>query len=364
MRHVDVLVVGAGQAGLGTAYWLGRTNALRVLVLDGAEPGQTWLDRWDSLQLFTPRRFSGLPGLPFPKGPAQSPSRVEMAAYLKAYAARFALPVETGTRVVHLGRDAEGFLASTDTGPVRARHVVIATGPFHRPYVPEAGQELDPSVHQLHSYDYRRPGDVPTQEVTVVGGGNSAAQLAVELAATHEVTVACPRAPWFLPENPLGVSMYWWTLLTGILNASSNSRVARYIQGRGDAVVGTELRHLVRTGRVRLVTERVVAGRGRELTLAGGTVLPVSTVLWCTGFLPDTSWIDLDGALDDQGRPVHDAGASPVSGLHWMGLPWQTRLNSSIIDGVDRDARRTAARIVQAGVRDGSPGYPAEVPPP
>jgi putative flavoprotein involved in K+ transport len=84
------------------------------------------------------------------------------------------------------------------------------------------------------------------------------------------------------------------------------------------------------------------------VTLADGTVLPVDSVLWCTGFRPDTDWIDLPEAVDQRGAPVHDAGASPVRGLHWMGLPWQTRLNSSIINGVDRDARRTAGRIVAA----------------
>lgn len=114
-----------------------------------------------------------------------------MADDLKAYAAGFTLPIETGTRVARLGRDAEGFLATTDEGPVRARHVALATGPLHRRHVPDAGRGLDPSVVQLHSYDYRRPGDVPTPEVTVVGGGNSAAQLAVELAAMR---AAAPSA--------------------------------------------------------------------------------------------------------------------------------------------------------------------------
>jgi len=364
VRQVDVLVVGAGQAGLGTAYWLQRRSALKVLVVDAAEVGHSWTDRWDSLQLFTPRRFSGLPGMRFPKGPTPTPSRVEMADYLRTYAATMNLPVEVGTRVVRLSSDAEGFAAHSDTGVVRARHVVLATGPFHRPHVPEAGLGFDESVTQLHSRDYRCPDDVQTPEVLVVGGGNSAAQLAIELASSHDVTVSCPRPPWFLPEHPLGISMYWWTLLTGVLNASSGSRVSRYIRARGDAVVGTELRRLVRTGRVRLVPQRVVAGRGREATLADGTVVPVSTVLWCTGFLPATEWISVDGALDEHGGPLHDQGASPVAGLHWMGLPWQTRLNSSIIDGVDRDAERTVKRILLADARTGPPGYPAGVPPP
>jgi len=241
---------------------------------------------------------------------------------------------------------------------VRARHVVVATGPFHRPHRPPASGDLDPAVRQLHSSDYRRPTDVSDGDVLVVGGGNSAAQLALELAdAGRRVIVASPARPWFLPETILGVSMYWWIYLIGVLNADRNAAVSRYIRRRGDAIVGTRLRTLVRRGRVRLLPHRVTGAHGHHVTLADTTTVAVTTVLWCTGFRPDTSWIDVPGAADDNGTPVHDAGASPAPGLHWMGLPWQTRLNSSIIDGVDRDARATARRITGSRhrTRTGSP---------
>lgn len=353
--EVDVLVVGAGQAGLGTAYHLTRTPGLRVLVVDRAPVGQVWLDRWDSLTLFTPRRFSGLPGMRFPAGRGRSPSRVEMAAYLRRYVERHALPVRTGVRVEQLTATPDGFAAATTSGPVRARAVVVATGPFHLPHVPEAAAGLGPEVWQGHSYDYRQPGDVAPGRVLVVGGGNSAAQLAVELAGTREVVVAAPGPPWFLPEDVLGVSMYWWTYLTGVLNAGSGSRVSRLVRRRGDAIVGVQLRELVRAGRVELHTSRVVAAADRTVELADGTRLTVDAVLWCTGFRPDTAWVEVSGALASDGTPLHDEGASPVRGLHWMGLPWQTRLNSSIIDGVDRDARAAADRVRAALAADPVP---------
>ena len=340
-----MLVIGAGQAGLGTAYWLTREPGLSVRVLDASPVGQSWLDRWDSLTLFTPRRFSGLPGLAFPAGPEQCPSRTEMADYLRSYVRHHQLPVETGVRVARLEQEGDGFTALTSAGPVRARQVVLATGPFHQRFVPAAADGLDPSVFQLHSYDYRRPADLPPGDVLVVGGGNSAAQLAVELAATHQVSVASPRPPWYLPESLLGVNTYWWYFLTGTLNADAHARVSRYVRGRGDAIVGRQLRQLVRDGRVQLHPSRVTGASGRQVTLADGTSLPVESVLWCTGFRPDTGWVQVPGALDPDGTPRHDGGATPVLGLHWMGLPWQTRLNSSIIDGVDRDARATATRI-------------------
>lgn len=347
-HEVDVLVVGAGQAGLGVAYWLGKHPELEVLVVDALPVGQTWVERWDSLQLFTPRRFSALPGKRFPAGSTRSPSRLEMAGYLRAYVARFSLPVRTGVHVRRLSRAEDGFLVETTQGPVRAEQVVLATGPFRQPYVPRAGAALDRSVVQLHSFGYRRPDDFPPGDVLVVGGGNSAAQLALELAGTHRVTVASPGPLWFLPEDVAGVSMYWWTLLTGVLNARADAWISRYIRRRGDAIVGTQLRALIARGKVRLLPQRVVDGHGRSVELADGTVVPVASVLWCTGFRPDTGWIDVDGALDPTGRPLHEHGASPVPGLHWMGLPWQTRLNSSIIDGVDRDARETVRRIAGA----------------
>ncbi|MBC7549561.1 MAG: hypothetical protein H7269_01410 [Cellulomonas sp.] len=160
------------------------------------------------------------------------------------------------------------------------------------------------------------------------------------------MTIASPGPLWFLPEDILGVSMYWWTLLSGILNAKGDAWISRYIRRRGDAIVGQELRRLINEDRVRLLPHRVVAAHGTQLELADGTAVRVTSVLWCTGFRPDTGWIDVEGALDRTGAPLHDRGASPVPGLHWMGLPWQTRLNSSIINGVDRDAQATVQRVM------------------
>jgi len=286
-RVVDVLIIGAGQAGLGVAYWLRRLGDLQVLVVDELLIGQNWLQRWDSLQLFTPRRFSALPGLRFPAGPTRSPSRVEMAQYLQDYVRHFSVPVETGRRVQRLSQDELGLVAHTANGVIRARQVVLATGPFRRPFVPDAGRGLSSDVRQLPSLQYRRPEDLPPGKVLVVGGGNSAAQLALELQATHSVTIASPGPLWFLPEDIAGISMYWWTLFTGVLQAPADAWASRYVRRRGDAIVGTQLRRLVAVGQVRLHPHRVVAGRDREVELEDGTMLSVSSVLWCTGFRPD-----------------------------------------------------------------------------
>ena len=288
----------------------------------------------------------------FPAGEG-FPTSLEVAAYLRGYVERFGLPVETGHEVQRLARSGDGFRAQTNRAIIEARHVVLAGGPFTAPHVPSAGSGLHASVFQLHSGDYRRPADVPDGGVVVVGGGNSAAQSAVELADTHQVTIVSPHRPWFLPERVLGVDLYWWLYLTGTLNARTSSPVSRYVRRRGDAIVGTDLRREIREGRVRLVTGRVTGAEGQELLLIDGTRVRAETVLWCTGFRPDLGWLQVDGSLDAAGEPVLRHGASPVPGLHWMGLPWQSRLNSAIINGVDRDARTTANRI-QAAMLAGS----------
>ena len=350
---VDVLVVGAGQAGLGTGHWLARRTSLSVLIVDGAERlGESWRRRWDSLVLFTPRRFSSLPGTPKPRGRGEYASKDETADYLAAYAARERLTVRLATRVCTLTQDDSAghggrFLADTTTGRIRARHVVVATGPYTAPFVPDAASDLDRSVLQLHSSDYRSPDDLPGPDVLVVGAGNSAAQLAVELAATRRVTVAAPGGMWFLPARILGVSLYWWLRLSGILNSPSGSRVSRLVRARGDGIIGRDLQELVAAGKVRMLQERVVGAHGRTVVLADRTEVATDAVLWCTGYRPDHGWLRVPGALDEQGRPVHDGGRSPVPGLHWVGLPWQTRLNSGILDGVDNDAQE-AVRLIAA----------------
>lgn len=356
--EVDVLVVGAGQAGLGTGHWLARRTALSFLIVDGAERvGDSWRRRWDSLVLFTPRRFSSLPGTRMPRGPGEYASKDEMGDYLSAYADREALPVRLRTRVLSLGEDSRGgFVAETTTGRVRARHVVVATGPYTSPFVPGAADGLGRDVAQRHSSAYRRPADLPGEDVLVVGAGNSAAQLAVELAsAGRRVTVSAPGGMWFLPARVLGVSLYWWLWLTGVLNSPSTSRVSRLVRARGDGIIGRDLQSLVAAGDVRMVQHRVVAASGRTVVLADGTEVETDAVLWCTGYQPDHAWVRVPGALDGQGRPVHQAGRSPVPGLHWVGLPWQTRLNSGIVDGVDRDARTTAGRIAAHHAREPAP---------
>src|SRR5688572_10003315 len=178
---LDVLVVGAGQAGLAFGRYLQQQDARFLLVDAGARVGDVWRSRWDSLRLFTAAEHDGLPDLSFPGEPGTYPGKDAVADYLDGYAATFDLPVRLGTRVTRVSRTEEGFSAETSTGPVRARQVVVATGPFSAAHIPAAAAGLDPEVVSVHSSVYRRPADLPEGPVVVVGAGNSGVQIADEL---------------------------------------------------------------------------------------------------------------------------------------------------------------------------------------
>ena len=340
---LDVIVVGGGQAGLGVAYHLKRQGA-RFLVLDaGSEVGQSWRNRWDSLRLFTPARYDALPGMPFPARPDEYPTKDMVADYLRDYAARFALPVRSDCAVTRVEQMAGGFAVHTGQGTLRAHQVVIATGPFQVPTVPRLAADLSGEVVQLHSAAYRRPSDIPAGTVVVVGAGNSGRQIAEELTATHDVTLAVGTAPLQLPQRFLGRDLYWWLTRTGLMAKTVESPLARRVRARGDVVVGTPFRRLRRAG-VR-IRPRVVSITADEVRFQDETAVRAATVVWATGFRADLSWIDVPEALDAEGRPRHERGISAVRGLAFVGLPWQFTRGSALLGFVRQDAAWVAAQL-------------------
>ena len=182
---LDVLVIGGGQAGLVLGYELARRSR-RFLIADaGTQIGHSWRSRWDSLHLFTPAQFDNLPGMPFPASSDTYPGKDDVADFLQAYALRFELPVQLNTRVTSLTRTDNTYVAATGGDALRARQVVIATGPFDVPFVPPIAKDLDPDVTQIHSVDYRNPRTLPAGTVLVVGAANSGCQIALDMSATH-----------------------------------------------------------------------------------------------------------------------------------------------------------------------------------
>ena len=344
-QPLDVLVIGAGQAGLALGHHLAARDANFLLLDAGPEVGHSWRTRWDSLRLFSPAAYDALPGMPFPAPSSDyHPSKDDVADYLQAYAQRFRLPVRLNSPVLRLHRADDGaFTATTPTGTVRARQVVVATGPFQTPYIPALATRLDPELPQLHSAEYRNPVQLPGGgRVLVVGAANSGLQIAAELAATQPVTVAVGTRPTELPQRIAGRDLFFWLTRSGFFTVPSHTGIARRLRARGDLVIGTRSRTLRRRGID--FRPRLTGMDGRTARFADGTTVDVDAVVWATGYRSDHSWLHVPGVVVD-GQVRHTAGVTDVPGLYFLGLPWQTCRGSALLGFVGADAAALSDRM-------------------
>ena len=351
VERFETVVIGAGQAGLAAGYHLAASDADFVILSDEARVGDNWRKRWDSLRLFTPARYSGLPGMPFPAPSTHLADKDEVADYLERYAERFDLPVRLGMRVTGLSWDGARYLLSVEgaSSAIEAESVVVATGAFQRPRVPAVASRLRPGIRQLHSSEYRHPFALPDGPVLVVGAGNSGAQIALELARHRKVWLA-GRDTGHMPRRLLGRDVFDW-LWPLLRHATVNTPIGRRMRAkahRGDALIGIPERVLREAG-----VERV--GRVEEvrhgLPVGGTDVVDPAVVIWCTGFCPDYSWIDLP-VFGTDGYPRHSRGVvADAPGLYFLGLRFQHRLNSTLIGGVGDDASFIAAKVIEHAER-------------
>jgi len=344
MERYDVVVIGGGQAGLAMGHFLARQGR-RFAILDASpRVGHAWRTRWDSLTLFTPARYSALPGLAFPGDPEHYPGKDEIAEYLEWYVAAFDLPVRLGERVLALRPSAggAGFEIETATARYGADQVVVATGPFQLPFVPGIGRGLASHVVQLHSSEYRNPDQLPPGDVLVVGGGNSGVQIAAELAATRRTTLSVGTRLPRLPERFLGRSLFWWLEKAGVMDVTAGSRLGRRMS-RKDVLIGDSPEILARERGVRVMSG-VERCDGDRVRTRDGKEVRVDVVVWATGFRSDYRWIEAP-VLDDSGVPIHRRGVTSTPGLYFLGLPWLHTRGSALIGWVGRDAAYLAERI-------------------
>ena len=405
IEHVETLIIGGGQAGLAMSHMLAQ-RGLPHLVLERSSIAERWRsERWLGLRFQFPNWSVSLPEFPFrhpePDGFA---SAGEILDYLRAYARFVSPPIRCGVAVkaVRVNPGGDGFAAECSTGPISARNIVVATGPYQQPIVPAAAKHLD--IPHVHASRYRSPEALPSGGVLVVGSGASGAQIAEELVrAGREVHLAVGRHRR-MPRRYRGRDLMWWLAELGLdrmtvqergpdpglplVTGAYGGHTIDFREFARQGVILTGRVTGIENGRVGLaqdLDESIAIGdagflgfldRIDQHVARRGLALPadaearsfevdpcppvaprcldladrgIASIIWATGYAADFSWIDAP-AFNAWGTPVHRSGISDVPGLYFLGLPWLSRMTSSFLSGVGEDAQYLALHIAARSV--------------
>jgi putative flavoprotein involved in K+ transport len=352
----ETVVIGGGQAGLSVGHHLAKRNTQFIILDENERVGDAWRKRWDSLRLFTPTRFNGLPGMPFDAPKWSFPTKDEMADYLESYAGRFALPVRTGVKVERVVQQDGRFVVSLGDERLEAQNVVVATGAHRVPKLPAFAAELDPRIVQLHSADYHNPSQLQDGPVLVVGVGNSGAEIAYELAETHRCLLAGVHHGEIPVQHGSRRSrvMFRAIRFLGHHVLRTDTRIGRKVGpkvvAKGLPLIRRKEADFAALGIERVA--RVAAVQDGLPLLEDARALDVANVVWCTGFRTDFSWIDLP-AFDGDGRPLQERGVvDAVPGLYFAGLIFQYSLTSDVLPNGGRDADYVARHIAATQAKD------------
>ncbi|WP_436493250.1 flavin-containing monooxygenase [Actinokineospora sp. HUAS TT18] len=350
-QHVETLIIGAGQAGLSTAYHL-RKRGRDCLIVDGNDRvGDNWRRQWDSLRLYTPAKYDSLPGLPFPKPNWEFPTKDEVADYLETYALHHDLPVRMSTRIDALEATATGYRAAIGPDAITCDNVVVATGTFGRtPDIPDFAKELDPKIRQLHSSEYRRPSQLKPGRVLVVGASHSGIDVAYEVALTHD-TVLCGRDCGQIPprlESKRMRALFPVMLFMARHVLTRRTPIGRKVMGEIRFHGGPMLRVKradLKERNVERTEDRVTGVKDGRPQLADGRVVDAANVIWCTGFQQVFDWIKLP-VIGDDGWPREYRGVvEDAPGLYFCGISFQYAFSSMLLPGAGRDGEFVAGHI-------------------
>jgi putative flavoprotein involved in K+ transport len=355
-EYVETLVIGGGQAGLAMGYQLSRRDLSYKIVDAHPRIGDAWRNRWESLRLFTPNRLNRLPGMRFPGYHWGFASKNEWADFLESYARKFDLQVETGIRVERLTREGDRFVAISEARRFEADNVVVAMSSWQKPRVPDFASELDPTIVQFHVADYKNPEQLQEGKVLVVGAGNSGAEVAIELARTHRVLLS-GSGNGALPFRPESVIARVLMRIIGRVVfhrvMTIKTPIGRKVRPKwistGEPLIRVKPKDLAAAGVERV--PRVTGIQSGLPQLEDDRTMNVGNVVWCTGFHPGFSWIDLP-VLGPQ-EPLHKRGiVESEPGLYFIGLKFLYSISSEQIQGVGRDAEYVARNIAaRRGVR-------------
>lgn len=345
----DTIIIGGGQAGLSAGYFLKKLSQKFVILAKDKRIGDNWRRRWDSLRLFTPVYYNKLPGMRFPSNnPDYLPDKNETGDFLNTYAQKFELPIHLDTEVIKIEGDAHSFVIKTRTNSYTSRNVIVATGAFHNPYVPDFSKDFSNNIFQIHSSDYSNPSRLKEGDVLVVGAGSSGLQIATEIKELNhqrKVWLSGPNTGTF-PRQILGIDIYHFFAPTvfHIPTKSLPGRVIKAVSYRhGDLVLRPTYKKMIKAGVKRV--GRTVGVKNNLPLLDNGNTLDVRNIVWCTGFRHNFKWINLD-IFDDSGYPLHNRGIiGKLPGIYFLGLHFQHTISSSLLGGVGKDAEFIANHI-------------------
>ena len=350
-EQTGTVIVGGGQTGLSVGYHLARAGHPFVILDASARVGDAWRNRWDSLRLFTPARFNALPGMRFPAPGGTFPTKDEMADFLETYAKRFSLTVRSGVRVTALSKEGGRFVVTADDAQIEAENVVVAMANYQAPRVPPFARLLDPAIVQMHSSEYRNASQLRDGPVLIVGAGNSAAEIGIEIARNHETWMA-GRETGHVPfrvETPIArFALIRAVRFVGHYVLSIRTPIGRKVRpsllGKAGPLVRVKPKDLLAQGVQRV--GKVTGVNDGKPQLDDGRTLDAANVIWCTGFNPGFSWIDLP-VFGEDGEPMHRGGiVGNEPGLYFVGLHFLYSMTSDTVTGMRRDAKRIASHIL------------------
>ncbi|MDO6597002.1 NAD(P)/FAD-dependent oxidoreductase [Oceanihabitans sp. 2_MG-2023] len=342
---LDYIIIGGAQAGLSMAYHLQLQNK-NFLVLDGEnEIGASWLNRWDSLKLFTPTEYNHLPCLKFDAAKGHYPTKVEVSNYFKNYVETFKIPVQLNTLVTSVRKTEKGFFVTYKEGELQAKNVIVATGPFHIPYTPPCNTKIAKSVLQMHSNYYKGIHQLQEGDALVVGGGDSGYQILNEISKNTSRTVyfSGDTAVRSLPQQILGKTLWWWFTLVGFLSYNKYSWIGKKISASSQPVIGTDVKEILSRENV-IAKGRTKDALQEEIIFEDSKVSSIKNIIWATGYRPNFKWIE-GLELDENSYPKNYRGVSNIDGLFFIGLPWMFTRGSATLGGVSKDASYLASII-------------------
>jgi putative flavoprotein involved in K+ transport len=340
----DYIIIGAGQSGLAIAYYLHKKKANYLIVDANAETGAPWLKRWDSLKLFTPSEFNNLPGMDFPHKKGHYADKFEVAKYLKSYVSKFDIPIEFNHKISSLKKVNKNFILESNSKKFEAKNVIIATGPFHKPFTPSCHTKISKDIIQIHSEYYKSPDQLQEGPTLVVGAGDSGVQILNEISQRgNPVYFSGNTNIISIPQEILGKTLWWWFRKIGFLTANKYSWIGKKLSKGVQPVIGTKAKTLFKKHNVTCVGRTLDADE-ETLIFEKLKINDIKNIVWATGFKPNFNWID-GIELDESQYPKNYRGVSDIDGLYFLGLPWLYTRGSATLGGVKKDAKYLSAYI-------------------